>query len=144
MKKLFGILLLMFTFVISANAQGTAVGSSSSYDLSGSDVVLKVYPPSFFGRADSFSVGAFFEKGASEDTLSKIRVFYALSQAALDAGVTTGEELTSTVTYSVSAEDEYQQTTFSLKPGHYVKVVLDRVATATDTSTVKPYIIVHN
>jgi hypothetical protein len=124
-------------------AQGTKIGNyTTSYSLSGSDTVLKYYPPEFFNNGTVFTVGALFEKGASEDTLAAIRVYHALTQEALQASTTSGNELTNNnINYNVAAEDYYEETTFTVSGGvNWIKVIIDRVGTSPDSSTVKPYI----
>ncbi len=148
MKKilfLFTVMAVLFSGM-DATAQGGKIGTyDTSYALTGSDTLLKYYEPQFFGTTTKFSVGALFEKGATEDVASRLRVYSALTKEALEVSLTSGVELSATdsVYYNEEAEAFYDEATYTLQPGHWVKVILDRVGTATDTSTVKPYIIIH-
>jgi len=135
MKKLLMIISLFLVLVTvsspEAQAQGAFVkyGDSTDYQLEGSDFVIKTYPPSFFHGATVFTVGALFEKGASEDSLAAIRVYHGLTAAALAVADTAGNELTNNnIRFTNNSQHEYHEQTFTVSGGiNYVKIYLDKV-----------------
>lgn len=143
--KTLSILLLTVAMCLSVpevEAQPQKIGNYDYYELADTDQSLARLDYRYFGNTTSFTVGVWFTKGAQEDSLSKIVVYHALSETALDSllGI---EVSVDSLIYTFTGAEEYKEETITLASGiGYLDFYYDGAATATDTFRLAPKIFI--
>lgn len=123
-------------------SEGLYVPAPSGYVLGDTTRMVKVFGP-FNGTSETARVGVYYTKGASEDSLSKVRVFHALDPDILTAGY--GEQVSTDtdLRFGNTAATEYKEQVISFTGGiRYLGIQIVPVGTATDTTNIKPYIFI--
>lgn len=147
-KSLFLLLTTIFclTAADSLQAQPQKVGTSNSYTSIEADTSLlghKHLGYRYFGDATTFTIGVHYTKGASEDTLSTVEVYHALTEDVLTAELGKKVSNDTLLQFDHPGAAEYKEQTITLtgKVG-YIDIWYDRASTATDTFTVAPRIFI--
>lgn len=154
MKKLLSIVLfgLLCLASVDSYAQGlyrpdadASTSGTQGFVLGDTSRVVKIYGPFNGFDVNSVTLGVYYTKGASEDSTTTVQLLHALDATAINAGYGEVISTDATLQFVHGAASEYQEeviTRSGIKGYLGIKIV--PVGTATDTTTIEPFLYVDN
>ena len=147
MKSIFTSLTITLILILNSfqnlEAQPQKIGNADSYTSIAADTSLQDLNFQYFGNATTFTVGVLYSKGASEDSLSTLQVFHALTKDAATAAL--GHQISNDtlLQFDHPGASEYKEQTITVPGGvGYLHFWYNKAASATDTFTLAPRIFI--